>query len=377
MSLRIDLSRMSHTAAMRQLDLSSLPAVHNRSGSRFGGIFLVLFALFWGGIPGLIFISLVTSGEYESSMFFLLLFPVIGIGIFLGGLYTMTFRETIRIDANSVSREAKSIFGYKYWTEPLERYSGVLSRTEQRSGGKNSSPYTVYIVELYHEDKKKRILLYESRSGNSFRTIWEDYCRQLNKPAMERAGNKMHTRDVADLDKSVRELVQEGKITVDFDPKAPPPKGFDARVAGGQLRVALPKKNTSFLGLIIAILFTGVFIFIGFWVDDAPVIFGIIGIILLLFFIGAGIWQAITRNVLLIGRNEIKILQETPWGETGGSILKADEIEEVRIGPIARGTKQMAVLLVTDHNTRRIGDGLPRESQEWLKNCILAVITRG
>ena len=377
MSLRIDLSRMSTSTAIRQLDLSSLPAVHHNSGSRAAGIFLILFSLFWGGIPGIIFIGLVTSGEFEPTMLFVLLFPIIGIGIFLGGLYTMTYQQTIRIDATSVSRDSKSIFGHKFWTEPLDRYSGVLSRTEHRSGGKNSSSYTAYIVELYHEDKKKRILLYESRSGSGFRKIWEDYCRQLNKPAMERSGNKMFTRDVTDLDKSVRELAQEGKVSVNFDPKAPPPKGFDARVVRDQLRVALPKKNTSIIGLIISVLFCGVFIFIGFWVDDAPVIFGIIGIILVLIFIAAGIWQSITRNVVLIGRNEIKILQETPWGETTGSILKTDEIEEVRIGQMTHGTKQMAVQLVTDHNTRKIGVGLPRESQEWLKNCILAVITRG
>ena len=377
MSLRIDLSRMSTSTAIRQLDLSSLPAVHHNSGSRFLGIFLILFSLVWGGIPGLIFIGLVTSGEFDPTMLFVLLFPIIGTGIFLGGLYVMTFRETIRIDATNVSRESKSIFGYKYWTEPLQRYSGVLSRTERRSGGKNSSSYTAHIIELYHEDKKKRILLYESRSDRGFRKIWEDYCRQLNIPAIQDAGGKMHTRAVSDLDKSVRELVQEGKVSVDFDPKAPPPAGFDARVVGGSLRVALPKKSSSIIGLIIAVLFAGVFIFIGFWVDDAPVMFGIIGIILLLIFIAAGIWQAITRNVLLLGRSEIKILQETPWGETTGSTLKAEEIEEVRIGPISQGTKQMAVLLVTDHNTRKIGDGLPRESQEWLKNCILAVIARG
>ncbi|TVQ75086.1 MAG: hypothetical protein EA363_00940 [Balneolaceae bacterium] len=375
--MKIDLSGIVPSVVNRKIDLTSLPAVYQGRGSRGMGFFLVIFALIWGGIPGLIFFGMITSSEYDPAMLFILIFPVIGIGILLFGLYNLTFRETIRIDAANVTRESQSIFGYKYWTEPLQRYPGVLQRTERRSGGKNSSSYTLHIVELHHEDKKKRVTLYESRSSDGFRKTWEDYCRQLNKPALEVGKGKMVSRAVEDLDKSVRDLAREGKLAVDFDPRKPPPPGFDLRVDGDQLRVALPKTKNSLIGSLFIMAFAGVFIFIGFGIDDAPVAFGVIGIILLIIIMGGLVWNTISRNVLLIGREQVRILQETPWGETGGSLLNTSEIEGVRIGPVSEGTKQMAVLLVTDHQTRKIGAGLPADSMDWLKRCILAVITRG
>ncbi len=340
------------------------------------GVFLVIFALIRGGIPGLIFISIISSGEYDPAMLFILLFPAIGIGILLFGLYNLTFRETIRIDATNVTRETQSIFGYKYWTEPLQRYPGILQRTERRSGGKNSSSYTLHIVELHHEEKKKRITLYESRSPNGFRKIWEDYCRQLNKPALEGGKGNMVSRAVEDLDKSVRDLAREGKLEVDFDSRKPPPAGFDLRVDSDQLRVTLPRTKSSIIGSLFIMAFAGVFIFIGFGIDDAPVAFGIIGLLFLLLVLGGLAWSRVTRQVLQIGRDRVRIFHETPWGDTAGKVLDARQIETVRIGHVRSKGERDGVLLVTDEATKKIGEGLPPEAQNWLKNCILAVITR-
>ncbi len=375
--MKIDLSGIVPSVVNRKIDLASLPAVYQSRGSRGMGFFLVIFALIWGGIPGLIFIGMISSGEYDPAMLFILLFPVIGIGILLFGLYNLTFRETIRIDATNVTRESQSIFGYKYWTEPLQRYPGVLQRTERRSGGKNSSSYTLHIVELHHEEKKKRIILYESRSPNGFRKIWEDYCRQLNKPALEGGKGNMVSRAVEDLDKSVRDLAREGKLEVDFDPRKPPPAGFDLRVDGDQLRVTLPRTKSSIIGTLFFMAFAGVFVFIGFGIDDAPVAFGIIGLLFLLLILGGLAWSRVTRQVLLIGRDRVRIFYETPWGDTTGKVVDARQIETVRIGHERSSNEREGVLLITDKATRKIGEGLPQEAQNWLKNCILAVITKG
>ena len=375
--MRIDLSGFTASAVSLKMDVSALPAVHQGSGSRGMGVFLVIFALIWGGVPGLILINMISSGEYDPAMLFIMLFPVIGIGILFYGVYNLTFRETIRIDATNVTRESQSIFGYKYWTEPLQRYPGILQRTERRSGGKNSSSYTLHIVELYHEDKKKRIKLYESRSPNGFRQIWEDYSRQLNKPALEGGKGNMVARAVEDLDKSVRDLAREGKLEVDFDPRKPPPAGFDLRVEGDLLRVTLPKTKSSIIGSLFIMAFAGVFIFIGFGIDDAPVMFGIIGLLFLLLVLGGLAWSGITRQVLHIGRDRVRIFHETPWGDTSGKVLDTSQIETVRIGHERSSNEREGVLLVTDEATKKIGEGLTTEAQNWLKNCILAVITKG
>ncbi len=365
-----------YEAANRRIDLSRLPAIHNDRSNKGAGIFLILFSLIWGGVPAAIIISSLSRGEFDPAMFFLFLFPAIGLGLLLFGLWLITRTQTIRIDAANVSRESRSIFGYNYWTEPLHRYRGIRSRSEYRSGGKNSSSYTLYIVELFHDDKKKRITLYESRSDAGFRKIWEDYCRQLNKPALEGEGAAMITRSVEDLDKSVRELAREGKLDVTFDPKQSPPDGFNVKVDRDLLHILLPKPGNIGPGIIIALLFPAVFIYIGFGISDAPTAFGFIGILILLLIMGALIWNRISQPVLLLGRDKVHYFHQTPWGNTAGKMLDAIEIETVRIGRIRDRNERDGVLLITDDTTLKIADGLPQDALKWLNDCILAVITR-
>ncbi|MFO8029201.1 MAG: hypothetical protein R6U28_05030 [Cyclonatronaceae bacterium] len=374
--MNINIAGLNVHQAARRLDLSRLPATHHDRGSRGIGIFLVLFSLVWGGIPGVIVVSQLMSGDFDPGMYFLLLFPFIGTGLFLFGLRTLSYRETIHIDPRSVSFESRSLFGRNSWMEPLHRYPGIVKRTERRSGGKNRSSYTLHIAELHHPDKKKRVRLYESRSNSGFRQIWEDYCRQLNLPALEGDTDNLVSRAVEDLDKSVRDLAGEGKLKVDFDPRKPPPAGFELRVDGEFLRVTLPKARSSVIGTLFVIAFACVFIFIGFGIDDAPVAFGIIGVLFLLLVLGGVVWSMITRQALQLGRDRIRIFHETPWGDTNGRILDSNLIETVRIGGVRSNNERNGVLLVTDETTGKIGEGLPPDVLEWLKNCVLAVITR-
>lgn len=374
--MSINIAGWNTQQSSRRLDLSRLPATHYDRGSRGIGLFLVFFSLVWGGIPGAILVSQLMNGEFDPEMSFLLLFPVIGTGLLLYGLRTLSYRETIKIDPRSVSFESRSLFGHTSWMEPLQRYPGIIKRTERRSGGKNRSSYTLHIIELHHPDKKKRVRLYESRSSAGFRQIWEDYCRQLNMPALEGPTDNLVSRAVEDLDKSVRDLALEGKLNVDFDPHKPPPAGFELRVDGDFLRVTLPKARSSAIGILSVIAFAGVFIFIGFGIDDAPVAFGIIGVLFLLLILAGVVWSTITRQVLLLGRDRISIFHKTPWGDTTGRFLDPNLIEIVRIGGVRSDNERNGVLLVTDETTRKIGEGLPPDVLDWLKNCILAVITR-
>lgn len=92
--------------------------------------------------------------------------------------------------------------------EEIDRYAGIAYCEEFHAGSKNSSPYTFYIVELYHTDTKKTVIAYPSNSVHGVRAIWEDSCRQLNLPAIEKVGRTLIKRYVEDLDKSVRDLVK-------------------------------------------------------------------------------------------------------------------------------------------------------------------------
>ena len=207
--------------ASRWVDLSRLPAEHRESGFRGAGLFLIIFSLFWGGMPTLMLIGAIQRGRMEPGLWFLLLFTIIGTGLFIAGLKMVTTRRTIRFSTDQVDFNERSLFGQRIWSEPLDRFTGVRSFSEYHSGGKNRSSYTLYIVELFHPDRKKRLRLYESRSEEGLRGIQEHFCRQLSRPAVEGEGDQMVTRAVEDLDKSVRELAHEGKWSSHLIPPTP------------------------------------------------------------------------------------------------------------------------------------------------------------
>lgn len=157
--------------------------------------------------------------------------------LFLTGLHECYRTAITSIDKYRVSFASRSLISPKQWVEGLDRYEGISYHEESRGGTKGSRPYTLHIVELYHTDSHKRLKLYQSVSAEGVRSIWEDFCRKLNLPAVEKDGTSLIKRNVEDLDKSIRELVKEGKIRIDFDPSRPPPSGLLAESKGDDVQV--------------------------------------------------------------------------------------------------------------------------------------------
>ncbi len=364
-------------ASGRELDLSSLPVEHVEKRHRGVGVFLVIFSLLWGGFPTLFLIASILNGSFEPAMLFVLVFSIVGTGLFLFGLKLMTTRRVIRFDRDRIELDERSIFGHKNWTEPLDRYAGVRSRSEYHSGGKNQSSYTLYICELHHEDPKKKVRLYASRVEAGLRKRLERYCRQLGLPALEGDDSNLTVRSVEDLDKSVRDLVREGKLAVQFDPTQPPPAGIGLQVEGNRLQIELPRTRFPLVAGLIGFLVPGVFIWIGFGVKEVPLFFGLIGVLVACGFLFVLAWNAIAVTVVQVDPDTIRWFQRVPWGETAGRTIESGHVESIRAGRIVENQARMGVLLVTDERTHVLGSGLPRESLDWLCHCLLAVISRG
>ena len=304
----------SLSAQTKRLDLSTIPATLVDKGSKGTGIFLMIFAIFWGGIPTAALISVIKTGKLRPDMFGLLIFTVIGTALFICGLYLLFSSTTTTIDGERVSVTKKSISGTKQWSEPLSAYEGVLSRSEYHPATKNSPAYTLHIIELQHNDPNKIVRLYQSRANTDFHAIWEDYCRKLNMPALETDGSKLIKRDVDDLDKSVKELVKEGKLQVEFDPSKPPPSGLSLKIDGNVLELTVVKKKSSPVGAVIALLVPAVFMYMGFFMKNCPIFFGVIGVIVLLVVLTAFIWSFIAKDQIRISKDEIHIRQSLAMG---------------------------------------------------------------
>lgn len=173
-------SGSSVSAHTKYIDLSSIPATQVDKGSGCGGVVLLIFAVFWGGIPTAALISAMAAGKLRPDVVLILFFSVSGAGMFIGGVHLLFSSTTTTIDVERVSVTKKSLFGMTQWSEYISAYEGVQSRSEYHARGKSTPAYTLYIIELRHKDPKKTVRLYQSSDNEMFRVIWEDYCQKLN-----------------------------------------------------------------------------------------------------------------------------------------------------------------------------------------------------
>lgn len=357
-----------------QQEITSLPHTIYSNGSAVLGVFLTLFSLpFWGG-AGFFLINILYKGTFEPGHLLLLIFVLVGIGVFLLGLSQFFSKQSCLLSINTIEFNSKGLFGKKTWSESTRNYEGIFSTTETRStGGQNSSTYKVYVLRLHHTDKAKSILLYESRQEKPIRGLWEKYSQLFNLPCIEETEEGIIKRDTADLNKSIKQLAQEDKIDIDFSPGMRAPKGLslDRRIDEWAIsQNSIPVKSFMMIPLVAA--FLSLFVYIGFW-TDAPVIFGIFGIGILLLLMIHLIWCIITTQVCILNNKELRVFHKTPWGKTKGKNLPLNEIESINIKK--RDVMNKYLEIVSDKKKISFTTGLSDQSLKWLKNCLLYRLT--
>lgn len=367
---------MSTMAGPRRVEfpLDQSPAMLTRRGSRFMGGFIMVFALVWGGFPFLAVLSgQLDMAEPENLLVFL--FPTLGTGLFLFGLHLFLWRKEITIDKYFVEVEESGLRGRKTWQETLDSYRGVLRRS-RRVKTKNSS-YTLYLVDLVHEDGGKTINLYSSTSEKSWRDKWETYARHFRKPALEQSEDGLVARNTEDLDKSVGELMHEGKVKVDHGALTEKAEGLAVGFEGETIVITRTGPRNSLIGSILALLFPFIFIYIGFFFDDGfkpfLYIFGVMGVLFEVLFLLGVAWDQLSRHRLRIGPRDLRLNEIGPWGETKGKVLQVDQVENVKVGR-EKGSGPTAVIVDGDEGLLKFGTRLPRESLDFVHNTILVKI---
>ena len=359
-----------------KFDLDQLPATHTETGDRRLGIILILVGAFFSGILSVLLISMLVLGAVklkEDLVLAMLLGSVLGAVVLMAGLHQLLSVTAITIDKRRISYLSKSLFSSKEWVEEFEKYEGILYRDERHYVGKGQS-YTLCIVELYHTDKDKVVILYRSTSAKGVRAICEDYCRRLNLQAVEKDGKNIIARDVADLDKSVRDLVKDEKLNINFDLSQLPPKGLQAKAVGDMFQVVVNNNINSILLSVPALVIPGLLIVSGL-ANKNGLPWVIVGIICGLVPVKRLLW--ITRPSIRIGEDTVFVNGITPWGETAGTTIRTSEIESVVVSDYLSFPPGCCneVLIKTDQQQVAIGRGLSAEALQWLKNCILSIIS--
>lgn len=370
--MKLDLA-LRGPVGTEEIDVSRLPATVERTGSKFFGIFMVVFALVWGGFPLGGFMATWPQALDDPAMALMLLFPLIGVGLLLFGLRQIVWRQAVTIDDIFVSVAERGLFGETEWREQRSAYRGVLSRTRQVR--RKNSTTTYYLVDLLHPDAKKTVNLSTSTDRRAWRGKWESYARRLDLPALEDGDGGLIARDAGDLDTSAGELARDGKIAFADVDLAAPPVGLAVERRADALVITRSGPQNSLPGALVAVLFPLVFVYVGFFLDDVPwpvgLLFGTLGLIFEAVVLAGMAWDLLSRRRLRVGPEAARVTTVSRWGETRGRGLPLAAVEGVKVAKVS-GQWQASLVISGDRESLKFGAGLPADSLDFLRNAVLA-----
>lgn len=357
------------------LDLDTLPATLNLSPHWALSAFLIVF----GGIFA--FAGFAAEADEGANTIMASLILVVAIGVAAYGAYLLTVRRTATFFSDRVAIRGQSLRGIERWSLPYGNYKGVLHKERRVKKGKNSYA-TLQMIELYHRDPAKCVPLYVAESDDMPRAKWEAYASAFNLPALEEAGGTISARAVEDLDKSVSELAEEGKLEFDYDPNAPPPYGVslnrvtDSR--GDVIVLSIRPWTGAFSRVALILAFPVVLMMIVIWLTVPDLAFAQAGLAVGAFGIAAFLALLAVRlfaQRLEITRDAIEVSNLfLPLGRVIGTPRRMTfaEIENVTVRSPARQPRQ--VVITGDNGTLRFGRGLSPEALEWVRGSVIAAI---
>lgn len=314
------------------------------------------------------------------------------------------------IDGRSVTVTTKRWLKSHQWSEPLANYDGVRwqrykiqTNTNDVARARKKRRFQ-HVIELAHPDEAKTIPLAVKTTGRralttgaarrsaqhaaetELRPLWEALAASLRLPAIDARDGASEVRQAEDLDKSIRQRVDEGRIEADWSGDAPPPslaveqRGSADDPASQELHLtvhaaSLPKPVFYILGGM-----GGFFLLLGVWnLEFRPVFAG-----LLLGSVAFGIWylQRKNPNRIIITRKEVR--HEDRLVQRRSFALPLCEIESIHVrdrDSELTNTRTLKLsgkelLLSTDHTERTMGAGLKDDELEWLRGYLVAAIAK-
>lgn len=297
------------------------------------------------------------------------------------GFHYLLLRECWQFTPAYVECEKRGVLRSRKWREPLSDYQGVLTTESEYHVGRQR--HTVYILQLKHRTKRPRsVKLYVARSPEGFRAKQEHYARLMKLPILIETDSGVEERAVEDLDKSVRQRVAEGTLRVTFDPSSGPPgKNLAVAIEGDRLRIWSRKGTLGLTGssIIRFLLLGGSLVNLIFIIPAAqlPGVLLAIGTVSIVVGVVIYLGLRVCREELLVSRDELRRHWRHPWGTWRKQTMPSDQIEEVVIRrPIGKKKAPASVQAISDKATIAFGLGLKQPEKEWVRDCIIAVISK-
>jgi hypothetical protein len=375
------------------------------------------FTIWTGAMP---LVPLLEAGQSK-----IVAVAVVGVGLIL--MLRGVFSRSRDLEYVVTPESVEQVTGPgKGWTEPLSAYRGVSWRRRE-----STEEWTRHVIELAHPEPGRNVPLFARASGRAnkrdtfnlvrdafksaqegetdlsalkaegnrlarqatgddVRDVWEGLSALLQVPAIDARSGEKHVRDVADLDKSIADLADEGKIRRAWDDRPAPAslkvERLGDETSGEALKVTilaspLPSViGPVFLGIGGIVILTGLFNF-HFGAILSGVLLGGMPMVMKKLERGRERFITISRDALAY---ENPMRQGTSREDFTARLSDIERVHVARVGHTAQGrvvTSALAeglagkvLVISTDQRERRIGTGLPNEALEWLRDYIESAI---
>ncbi len=313
---------------------------------------------------------------FMSPTFFDIVIILIGLGIVLSLVFSYIRYKKIFFDGQKIQIIYRPVWGAKKAIkESIDNYEGVRFRIEFfQFGFMNKNKY---IIELYHKNPQKTAPLYISTKSKNIRKIWEYYAQKLNKPTIILTDEGMVKRDVCDLNKSIKEMIKEGKFVNNYNDRDPLPPSI-AYVRKRDKTVIKARKifwdayNLLF-GLVLLV-FGAILLCAAYNHEQAVehfssnVVFGLYGIGILV--ITASIFVLFRKDKIVVKKDKIVIVHKFMLFSRKKTEIKKKDIEAVDV-TINPATGRYYLSIISDERTAVFGKKIPIEDLRWVKKFLI------
>lgn len=306
---------------------------------------------------------------------------LIGLGVVISLVFSYIRYKKIFFDGKNVTIIHRPVFGIKKsYKDDIKNYEGVRFRIEFFQFGfinKNK-----YIIELFHKNSYKTAPLYISTSDKNIRKIWEYYARKLNMPTIIMTDEGMVTRDIEDLNKSIKQMAKKWDLENKFDDRAPLPPSI-AYVRKADKTVIKTRKIIWDAYNIIAWFCIGV-LSLSFTLAIITYIkqetsqqnpWLLVGYITGIVFIFGLIYTLFRKDKIVIKKEKIIIVHKFMLFSRKKDEISKNAIEAIDV-TFNPATERYFVAITSDAKTLIFGKKLPIEDLRWVKKFLINEIIK-
>ena len=172
----------------------------------------------------------------------LIIIVLVSGGLLVFGFGGLRWRLTIRIDDGQVTVRERLYWRWSGFSEPLTNYRGVESRSE-RYFARGDGKYTLQFIELVHADPTRTVPLLRREQEDFPRSEWEAYAKAFGLPTLHLDSGEVRKRELADLDKSLKELDREGKVARKKGEIGPAPRFIKLIEKNNLIEIRMPGQS--------------------------------------------------------------------------------------------------------------------------------------